>query len=192
MIIIIVGPPGSGKSTQAKRLAKKIEVPAISIGQLLRDAKKSGTEIGKEAAKYVERGELVPSKMIEALTRFRIREDDCKEGFVLDGAPRRVEEAVALDSVLEEQGRKIARVFYIEVPEKEIIKRLVKRSTLPEEKGGGRVDDNMEDIKVRIQEFRDNINPLKKYYQDKEIFEIIEGKRTRDEIQEDIRNKLRL
>lgn len=192
MIIIILGPPGSGKSTQAKLLAEKLEVPAISMGQVLREAIQAETSIGLEASKYVHKGELIPAKMIEVLTKFRLEEKDCKEGFVLDGAPRRAKEAVMFDKYLKSKNWHIDKVFYLDLSDEKATKRLLKRYELPEEKGGKREDDNMEDIKVRMKVFHEEIEPLKVYYQGKDLLEIIDGDREVEQIHKDICRKLKI
>lgn len=186
MIIVLLGPAGSGKSTQAKLLAGRMGVVAISMGQVLRDAKEARTVLGLKAARYVEKGELVPARLMKALTRFRLEEDDCKNGFILDGAPRRVEEAVMLDDYLSNKRRIINKVIFIEVPEDKSIKRLLLRYKLPEDQGGKRIDDNIEDIKVRLSEYCDNIDAVKVYYRQKDILKIIDGSGTIEEIHKKI------
>lgn len=182
MIIIFLGPAGSGKSTQAKSLAKKLEVPAISMGQVLRDAKQARTILGLKAVKFVEEGKLVPSRLMEALTRFRLEEKDCEKGFILDGAPRRVEEAVMLEKYFTRKDRKIDKVVLLEISDEEAIKRLLVRYKLPSNKGGGREDDNIEDIKVRLAEYHDNIDPVKVYYQGKDLLDIVDGRGSIEEV----------
>jgi adenylate kinase len=182
MIIILLGPPGSGKSTQSKLLAKKLQIPAISMGQVLRDAKDSKTLLGLEAARFAEKGELVPSRLMETLTQFRLEESDCKKGFILDGAPRRVEEAVILDDYLSKKGKKIDNVVLLELTEKEVVERLLLRAELPKEKGGGRKDDNMEDIRVRIREYNDGIDAVKVYYRSQDKLAIVDGRGSVQEI----------
>lgn len=162
------------------------------MGQVLRDARASGTIIGLEAYKYVVDGKLVPSKLMEALTKFRLEEDDCKDGFILDGAPRKVEEAVILDDYLTRRGRKINSVLIIELPEEVTIKRLLKRKALPKESGGGRDDDNMEDIKIRVSEYRENIDVIKKYFESKDLVHMIDGRPTIEEIYNSIRSLFQL
>lgn len=186
MIIIMLGPAGSGKSTQAKFIAKRLNVPAISMGQVLRNAQKAKTILGLEAAKFVEEGELVPSRLMEALTRFRLEEKDCEKGFILDGAPRRVEEAVMLDDYLPSKNRSIDKVILLEISDEEAVKRLLQRYKLPEEKGGGREDDNVSDIKVRLTEYHDNIDPVVKYYRGKDLLEIVDGRGTIEEVHKKI------
>jgi adenylate kinase len=186
MIIIILGSPGSGKSTQAELLAERLNIPAISMGQVLRDAKTAKTILGAEAAKYVEEGKLIPSRMIEALTRFRLEEEDCQEGFILDGAPRKVEEAVMLDNYLKRKKKSIDKVILIEISDEEAINRLLLRYKSPKEEGGRRVDDNIEDIRVRLAEFHDNVDPIRIYYNEKDLLEIIDGLPSIEEVHSDI------
>lgn len=182
MIIILIGPPGSGKSTQAKLIAQKLGVPSVSMGQVLRNAKDAQTILGLEANRFMEEGELVPTKMMEAFTKLRLGEEDCEDGFILDGAPRRVEEAVMLNDYLDKEGKKIDYVFQINVPSEEVVKRLLSRSTLPKAQGGGRKDDNIEDIKVRLAEYRDHIEAVNVYFKEKEILHLIDGVGTIEEI----------
>ncbi len=192
MIIVIVGIAGSGKTTQSKLLAKKIGVPAISMGEVLRNARDAKTVLGIEATKYLEEGKLVPAKLMKALTRFRLAEDDCKDGFILDGAPRRVEEAVMLDDYLSGRSDRIDYVFSIEITKDEAIKRLLKRYEKPKDKGGKRSDDNIEDIKTRIFEYYDNIDAVKVYYRKKDILEIVDGSGEIEDIHRGICNILQL
>jgi adenylate kinase len=192
MIIIIIGPPGSGKSTQSKLLSEKLGVPSISMGQVLRDGKSAKTILGLEAAKYVEEGELVPARLMEALTRFRLEEEDCAKGFVLDGAPRRAEEAVMLDDYLKEKGKKIDKVFLIKLSYEVAVARLLKRKKLPSEQGGGRLDDNPEDIKVRMREYEDNIEAVKVYYKNHDLLKQFDGAPTIEEIHTKMCNELKI
>lgn len=182
MILIFIGPPGSGKSTQAKKVAKKLKIPSISMGQVLRDASETGTILGEKAAKYAERGKLIPTRLIKALTKFRLEEKDCRNGFVLDGSPRRVEEAVLLDDYFEKKGWNIDRVILIQISERESLKRLQKRANLPEESGGGRDDDEIKDIKLRLREYEDNIDVIKSYYRKQDKLTIVEGKGSIEEV----------
>ena len=175
MIIIILGQPGSGKSTQSKLLAKKLGVPSVSMGQVLREAIESKTSFGIKAKEYVEGGELVPSVLIEILTRFRLEEEDCRKGFVLDGAPRRAEEAIILDKYLASKGKKVDKVYVIDIPYEVVTKRLLKRSKLSKSDGGGRKDDNMDDIKVRLNEYEDTIEATIIYYSKSSELKYING-----------------
>ncbi|MBN2016152.1 nucleoside monophosphate kinase [Candidatus Dojkabacteria bacterium] len=192
MIIIIIGPPGSGKSTQARMLGKEIGIPSISMGQILRDAEEAKTVLGTEAAKFTKEGKLIPSKLIKAFTRFRLEENDCKDGFILDGAPRRVEEAVVLDEYLSRKGEQIDKVISLEVSDGEVIERLLARAKLPEEEGGGREDDNIEDIKVRLREFYDNYDAIKVYYDQKDVLVRIDGSGAIEDIHKRMRALFKL
>lgn len=192
MIIILIGPPGSGKSTQSKLLSQKIGIPAISMGQVLRNAKEAKTAIGLEAKRYMEEGKLVPDELMEALTKFRLEEDDCENGFVLDGAPRRAEEAIMLDEYLKRRDDAIDFVFLIEVPSEEVVKRLLLRQKLPKSEGGGRKDDNIEDIRMRLSEYRDNIEAVEAYYREKEKLHLIDGTGSVEEVFQQIAAVLQL
>jgi len=175
MIVIFIGPPGSGKSTQAKKVAKKLDVPSISMGEVLRDASETGTILGKKAEKYINKGKLIPSRLIRALTKFRLEESDCENGFVLDGSPRKVEEAVILDSYFKKKEWEISRVIVIEISRDESIRRLIERGGLPKSKGGGREDDEINDIKIRLREYQDNIDLIKSYYSEKDKLSVVDG-----------------
>jgi adenylate kinase len=152
------------------------------MGQVLRDAKDASTLIGVEAAKYAEEGKLVPSELVQALTRFRLEQKDCQKGFVLDGAPRRVEEAVVFEDYLSRKGTKIDYVFLIEVPDQEVINRLLKRHLLPKEQGGGREDDNEHDIKVRLLEYRQHTDEVVLYFKQKGLLKNIDGRGSKKQV----------
>jgi adenylate kinase len=124
MILVFLGPPGSGKGTQAKRLAEKLKVPHIALGDILRDEVRLGSEIGKRAKEIINAGRLVPDEMTIELTRQRISQDDCRNGFILDGFPRSGPQAEALDEMLAEQGWHIDRVVYFQITEEEVVGRL--------------------------------------------------------------------
>lgn len=192
MIVIIIGPPGSGKSSQSKMLATLLKIPSISMGQVMRDIKSKGTIIGREANKYVEEGKLVPSKLMEALTKFRLEEDDCRDGFVLDGTPRRVEEAVILDEYLMRKGKKVDSVILIDLPDDIAVNRILKRKVKSKEKGGAREDDNIQDIKVRLSEYHNNVEAIKVYYNQKDLLHIIDGKPSIEAIHTHIRSLFQL
>lgn len=183
---ILLGPPGSGKGTQAKRLIEKYDIPQISTGDLLREAVKNGTELGKEAKQFMDAGKLVPDEVVIGMVKERLQKDDAQKGFILDGFPRTVPQAEELDKVLEGMGKKIDKVINIEVPDEEVVERLSGRRTCkdcgamyhvkfspPKEEGkcdkcGGelyqRDDDNPETIKSRLQVYHEQTAPLKDYY----------------------------
>ncbi len=127
MILILLGAPGVGKGTQGELIAKEYGIPQISTGDILRREVKEGTQLGIEAKKYMDSGALVPDDVIVGMMEKRIKEDDCKNGFILDGFPRTVAQAEALDVMLERNGLKLDRVILIDVPKEEIIDRLTGR-----------------------------------------------------------------
>jgi adenylate kinase len=153
--VIMLGPPGAGKGTQAEKLSDALRVPHISTGQLFRDNINNGTELGREAKRYVEAGELAPSDLTDALVWDRISQPDAADGFILDGYPRSVEQAEALSRMLAARNTKIDAVLELQVCEEELLKRL---------KGRGRRDDTEEVIRNRIRVYRDETTPLRNYY----------------------------
>jgi len=187
MNIILLGPPGAGKGTQAKRLIDKYGIPQISTGDMLRAALKEGTPLGLEAKKYMDKGALVPDTVVIGLVKERIQQKDCSKGYMLDGFPRNVSQAEALDSMLQELGQKIDHVVCIEVPNEELVGRLTGRRTCrncgagyhvmfdpPKQEGvcnkcGGelyqRDDDNEATVKSRLQVYANQTEPLIDYYQ---------------------------
>lgn len=129
MNIILLGPPGAGKGTQAKRLMDTYGIPQISTGDMLRAALKESTPLGLEAKKYMDQGTLVPDSVVIGLVKERIAQKDCAKGYMLDGFPRNVSQAEALDKMLAELGQKIDHVVCVEVPSEELVKRLTGRRT---------------------------------------------------------------
>lgn len=197
MNIIMLGPPGSGKGTQAKEIIEKYDIPQVSTGDLLREAVKNQTDLGKQAKEYMDAGKLVPDDVVVGMVKERLQEDDCRKGFILDGFPRTVPQAESLDKTLEEVGTKIDKVLSIEVPDSEVVERLAGRRTCencgtmyhvkfnpPEKEGvcdkcGGKLyqrdDDNEETIRNRLQVYHDQTSPLKDYYARKGLVKEIEG-----------------
>jgi adenylate kinase len=204
MNLILLGPPGAGKGTQAKRLIEKLSVPQISTGDLLRQAVRDETDLGKEAKGYMDRGELVPDSLVIKMVNQRLQQDDCSNGFILDGFPRAVGQAEALDEMLTTGGRKIDHVLSIEVPEEELIRRLTGRRSCPKcgamfhvvfnapAKEGvcdacsgeliQREDDNEETIKNRINVYKEQTEPLKNFYEKLGLLRAVEGTGTPDDI----------
>jgi adenylate kinase len=186
MNIILLGPPGAGKGTQAKRLIDKYGIPQISTGDMLRAALKEGTPLGLEAKKYMDAGTLVPDSVVIGLVKERIQKPDCSKGYMLDGFPRNVSQAEALDKMLGELGMKIDHVVSIEVPNSELMGRLTGRRTCracgagfhvmfdPPKKEGvcdkcsgelyQRDDDNEKTVSSRLKVYDDQTKPLIEYY----------------------------
>lgn len=186
MNIILLGPPGAGKGTQAKRLIDKYGIPQISTGDMLRAALKEGTPLGLEAKKYMDKGALVPDSVVIGLVKERIQQKDCEKGYMLDGFPRNVSQAETLDTMLTELGQKIDDVICIEVPNDELVARLTGRRTCrncgagyhvmfdPPKKEGvcdkcsgelyQRDDDNETTVKSRLEVYSNQTEPLIDYY----------------------------
>ncbi len=155
--LILMGPPGSGKGTQAKRLVEKFQIPQISTGDILREAVASGSAVGKRAKAIMDRGDLVPDEVVIEIVRERLSRADCKTGFVLDGFPRTKKQAVELDKLLAELGRAPARVVALRVADDELRKRIVAR-------GEGRADDTEETAKKRLDVYKRDTQPLLDHY----------------------------
>lgn len=157
MRIVLLGPPGAGKGTQAADLAKKFGIPHISTGDLFRDNITRGTELGVEAKKYLDAGDLVPATLTNALVDSRLDDADVSGGFILDGFPRSVEQAEALKQMLSRRNLNLDAVLEFRVPEEELVTRLL---------GRGRADDNEDTIRNRFKVYRDETAPLLDYYKD--------------------------
>jgi adenylate kinase len=157
--IILTGPPGAGKGTQAQLLVERFGIPQISTGDMLRAAVASGSEIGKQADAIMKRGDLVPDSVIIALVEERLAQDDCRKGFILDGFPRTKAQAEALDGLLVRSGREPLRVVSLRVPEAELIRRILSR-------GEGRADDTKEAVTKRLEVFRKETAPVLEHYED--------------------------
>ncbi len=196
--IILVGAPGAGKGTQATVLSEMLGIPHVSSGDLFRDNLKRKTPLGLQAKGYMEKGELVPDDVTVAMVRDRLSQPDCNEkGAILDGFPRTVEQARSLDKVLEQDGKKIDTVVYIQVSEKELVERLTGRRICrncqavyhtifnpPKADGkcdacGGelyqRADDQPETVKNRLTVYFEQTMPLIDFYQKKNLLEAVDG-----------------
>ena len=177
MNLIIFGPPGAGKGTQALKISDKYGVIHISTGDILRSAVKNGTELGFKAKEYMDKGELVPDDLVIGIIKERIKEPDCQNGFLLDGFPRTLPQADALDSMLSNEGMEISIVVSIEVDDQEIVKRIMKRQ---EEEG--RSDDTEEVVKNRLEVYINQTEPLKEYYKGKNKLNEVNGIGSVDEV----------
>ena len=157
MRVVLLGPPGAGKGTQAEKLSEKLGIPQISTGELFRRNIDSGTKLGLEAKRYLDAGDLVPSELTNQLVDDRLDSSDTAKGFILDGYPRSVEQAKALHEMLERRGSDIDAVVEFRVSQDELLQRL---------KGRGRADDTDEVILNRMKVYRDETAPLLEYYRD--------------------------
>ena len=166
MRIVILGAPGAGKGTQAKFIAEKFGIAHISTGDMLRSAIAKGTDLGKEAKGYMDRGELVPDTLVLGLIRERLQEADCKNGFLLDGFPRNVAQAKALDTLLEELKLSLTHILDFDVPESVLLERILNRA----KEGSGRSDDNEEVVKNRLKVYNEQTLPVSNYYKEKGNF----------------------
>ncbi|MUL81408.1 MULTISPECIES: adenylate kinase [unclassified Mycolicibacterium] len=157
MRVVLLGPPGAGKGTQAEKLSEKLGIPQISTGDLFRKNIGDGTPLGLEAKRYLDAGNLVPAELTNRLVEDRIDQEDAADGFILDGYPRSVEQAGALKDMLAARNTKLDAVVEFQVSEDELLTRL---------KGRGRADDTDEVIRNRMKVYRDETEPLLQYYRD--------------------------
>ena len=191
MIIILLGPPGAGKGTIAGEINKKINIPVIATGDILRSAVQSGSDLGKEAREYINYGKLAPDHLIMKIIENRIQQEDCKDGYLFDGFPRTIQQAQSLDLLNKQLGRKIDQVFYFRTSYKVIIERLSARRVCSNcgniynlsynppvvkdrcDKCTGKLlqrnDDKEETIRKRLEVYHSETFPLVKYYSDKGI-----------------------
>lgn len=203
MNLIFIGPPGAGKGTQAKRLCVKFGVPQVSTGDMLREARAAGSELGKRADEFMTLGKLVPDELVIDLVDERLRRDDARSGFVLDGFPRTIAQAEALDKLLKKLGRKIDHVVALEVPDALIVERITGRRTgettgriyhikydpppFPDRGEGGerlitREDDREGVVKPRLAAYAAQTAPLVVYYADKGLLRRVDGVGALDEV----------
>ena len=173
MRIVFIGPPGAGKGTQAERLIETYQMAHLSTGDMLRAARQARTEIGLKADRYMSAGELVPDDIIVTIIAQRLEQPDCREGYLLDGFPRTIAQAEALDTMLAQQGTPLDVVLELQVPEEELFERLA---------GRGRADDTPEVIRQRLVAYRQQTEPLLDYYRRRDLLESIDGVGTVDEI----------
>jgi len=212
LIVILLGPPGAGKGTQAERIIDHHKLTHVSTGDILRSSVKKGTELGNKAKEFMDKGELVSDDIIIGIVEERLKEPDCKSGALLDGFPRTVVQARSLDKVLEKMGRSIKAVIYINVDEEEIISRLTGRRICREcgasyhlnfnppqvrnvcdQCGGGlyqREDDSFETVKQRINVYQEQTEPLINYYEKNNLLEKVEGNQDIDEVFKEIKKIL--
>jgi len=177
MRLIFLGPPGSGKGTQAKLLAERLGIPAISTGDMLRDAVRRGTPLGRRAQSIMEAGELVPDDVVIGLVRERIASADAVNGFLLDGFPRTIEQADALGRLLEGNGVSLNGVLNLLVPEGALVERLLGRAALE-----GRSDDRRETVAERLRVYREKTAPLVEHYRALGLLTDVDGSGSVEEV----------
>ncbi|MBN1908539.1 MAG: adenylate kinase [Pirellulales bacterium] len=173
MRMVFIGPPGAGKGTQAERLIEKYKLAHLSTGDMLRAARDAKTEVGKKADEYMSSGQLVPDEIIVAIIAERLAQPDCEGGYLLDGFPRTIAQAEALDQMLAEKKTPLDVVLELQVPEDELFTRLA---------GRGRADDTPEVIRQRLVAYREQTRPLLEYYGKKGLLKSIDGLGTIEEI----------
>lgn len=176
MRLILFGPPGAGKGTQAKLLEEKLGILQLSTGDMFRNAIKNQTPLGKKVKSILDAGQLVSDEVVVEMVAETITKEEYSKGYILDGFPRTVAQAEAFDALLEKRGEKVDAFIALEVPEEELVERLVNR-------GQGREDDTPEKIKVRLDVYEEETSPVMHYYKNKGQFKSINGLGTIDQIQ---------
>lgn len=183
MILILLGPPGAGKGTQCERLVERYDIVQLSTGEMLRAAAAAGTEMGLKAKEVMDHGGLVSDDLVVSIISDRMAESDCEHGCILDGFPRTVAQAEALDKMLAEKGVKIDCVISIEVDEQALFARIEKRAA---ETGGARSDDNAETLKKRLGVYHEQTAPIIPYYRDKGLLKTVDGMQEVDQVSESL------
>jgi adenylate kinase len=178
MRLVFIGPPGAGKGTQAERMIETYRMAHLSTGDMLRAARDAQTPVGQQAEQYMSKGELVPDQIIMDIISDRLEEPDCEGGYLLDGFPRTMAQAEALDALLEKKGTPLNAVLELRVPEEELFQRLA---------GRGRKDDTPEVIRQRLVAYRQQTEPLLEYYEKSGLLKSVDGLGTIDEIFERIK-----
>jgi adenylate kinase len=177
MNIVLLGAPGAGKGTQAKRIVERYGIPQISTGDIFRSEISSGSPLGQQVQEYVKSGRLVPDGLVVEVVSSRLAKDDCANGFLLDGFPRTVGQAEELDRYLTTKKAVLDKVLYLKLSEAEAVKRLLGRAEIE-----GRQDDNPEAIKKRMTVFNDLTEPLIAYYHSAGVLETINGDASVDQV----------
>ena len=204
MKLILLGAPGAGKGTQAEVICEKLSSPAISTGNIIREALKSGTEMGKRAKSYMDEGKLVPDEVVIGIIKDRLAQDDCKNGYVLDGFPRTIPQAEVLDEKLSELGEKVDYAINVDVPDENIVNRMSGRRaclscgatyhivSIPPKKEGIcdvcgselvlRDDDKPETVQNRLKVYHDQTQPLINFYEKKGVLRSVDGTLPMEEV----------
>ncbi|MDK2876047.1 MAG: adenylate kinase [Archaeoglobaceae archaeon] len=208
MNLILLGAPGAGKGTQAKFIAEKYGIPQVSTGDILREAVAKGTELGRKAKEFMNQGKLVPDEIVIGIVKERLTRKDCEKGFILDGFPRTIAQAEALDKIMGEMGKEIDAVINVNVPEEEVVKRIVNRRICkncgaiyhlihnpPKKNGvcdkcGGelyqRDDDREEVVRERFAVYKRSTQPLIDYYKKKGILYDVDGTKDVEAVRSEI------
>lgn len=207
--LILLGPPGAGKGTQAERLQEDFHLPYVATGDILREAVREGTELGRKAKEYMDAGDLVPDDLVIAVVLERIASDEARDGFLLDGFPRNREQGEALDRAIDRLGRRLTAALLVEVPDEEVVRRLSGRRVSvksgrvyhvefdpPKHEGrcdveGSRLvqrdDDKPETVRHRLAVYHENTKPLIAYYERQGILRRFDGGRPPTEVHDHIR-----
>lgn len=183
MRISIFGPPGAGKGTQAKRISREYDIPHLSTGEVFRAAIKYRTGLGKKIKTYMDSGDLVPDEIVMDLVKEELQKEKYEGGYILDGFPRTVPQAEAFDRLLKSKGKSLTAFLVLEVPEEELVKRILNRRD-------GRSDDTEMGVKKRLHVYRKETAPVLNYYRNKGKVEKIDGVGTIDEVFERIKKRL--
>jgi adenylate kinase len=211
--LILLGPPGAGKGTQAQRLVEDFRLPYVATGEMLRAAVRAETPLGKEAKKFMNNGDLVPDEIIIGVAVERLQQDDCKDGFTLDGFPRTIDQAKALDAELQRVGRKLTAALLIDVPDEEVVRRISGRRQCVKneqhiyhvdfdppkhpdvcDQDGARLiqrdDDKPDTVNHRLEVYHEQTEPVIGYYEDQGLLRRFEGTRSPAEVHDHIRATL--
>ena len=187
MRLILLGPPGAGKGTQAVRIVERFGIPQLSTGDMLRAAVAAGSPVGLQAKAIMDRGELVSDDVVVGIIADRLEEPDARQGFILDGFPRTVAQAEAFDAMLAGRGLKLDRVIESKVDENALVERIVKRARETEARGEPvRKDDNPEVFKTRLEAYRAQTAPLSAYYEGRGMLTPIDGMQPVDDVTQEL------
>jgi adenylate kinase len=183
MRLVLLGPPGAGKGTQAKRLSEILALPQLSTGDMLRSAAAAETALGLKAARMMQRGELVPDDLVVEVIVERIAQPDAVRGFILDGFPRTVSQAAILDRILAADGHKLDRVLELKVNEAKLLERVLGRAMQAHASGDAvRADDNEEALSVRLTTYANQTKPLIDYYSAKGLLRTVDASQPMDSV----------